>query len=437
MSVSIYYFSGEYRQVDFYRRLKNRAMNTAKVLVEVKEVNAELLRRMERNNPASLPDQYIVIFDNKNKPLYSSEANSVIAIDSVLLRHIRRDDEIKFRQKNYEVLGFVFNDDSGSFTIIAAATDVYGLDALRNLRNVLLTTFAISLVFVAILGWIYAGRILNPISNIVKEVGKITEANLSKRVEVKNSNDELGKLANTFNLMLRRLEHAFAAQKTFIANASHEIKTPLTVMSGEIEVTLLQERTASYYKKILTSVLTSIKGLNSLFTQLLFLAQTSSDQSTRNFSVLRVDDILWDVKEELVRLNHNYVIEISFDMNINHESLTVFADEQLLKIAMLNLMDNGCKYSDNAQVVVNLNTATPGKIGIEFLNTGPGIEADVQERIFDPFFRATSNKNIRGFGVGLSLVKRIVALHNGTISVSSGQKNVTRFSVFLPTSPSI
>jgi sensor histidine kinase regulating citrate/malate metabolism len=85
ISVSIYFFSAEYREVDFYRRLKNRAINTAKVLVEVEEVNAELLRRMERNNPASLPNQYIVIYDNNNEVSYSSSGNQAILIDSALI----------------------------------------------------------------------------------------------------------------------------------------------------------------------------------------------------------------------------------------------------------------------------------------------------------------------------------------------------------------
>jgi signal transduction histidine kinase len=433
ISVSIYYFSAEYRQLDFYRRLRNRAINTAKVLVEVEEVNAELLRRMERNNPASLPGQYIVIYDSKNEISYRSDGTQTISVDERLLDKIRLRGEIKFKQGAYEVLGFVFKEQADEITIVAAATDVYGLDALRNLRNILFITFSISVVIVSILGWIYAGRILRPISNIVDEVSNITEINLNSRVEVKNKNDELGKLASTFNGMLERLQSAFSAQKTFIANASHEIKTPITVMSGEIEVGLLQNRDDEYYKNLLKSVLSGLKGLNRLSTQLLILAQTSSEQPNQNFSPLRVDDILWEVKTELTKLFRDYVVDISFNIDVDHESLVIMGDEQLLKIAVMNLIDNGCKYSDDNRVVINLNTSVFGKIGVDFTNKGPGIDPDVIEKIFDPFFRAGSNKQIKGFGIGLSLVKRIIQLHRGEIIVESAPHGETRFTLVFPT----
>src|SRR5688572_19209445 len=108
ISVSIYFFSSEYRQVDFYRRLKNRATNTAKLLIEVEEVNPELLRRIEKNNPASLPNQYIVIYNYKNEELYSSEMTAIIPKDTLLLNKIRLQGELKFKYENYEAVGFLF-----------------------------------------------------------------------------------------------------------------------------------------------------------------------------------------------------------------------------------------------------------------------------------------------------------------------------------------
>src|SRR5690349_5831602 len=107
ISLSIYFFSSNHREVDFYRRLKNRAVNTAKVLVEVEEMNADLLQRMERNNPASLPDQHIVIYDKLNQVLYSSEGTHTVPVDAVLMARIRQQHELRYEYKNYEVLGFL------------------------------------------------------------------------------------------------------------------------------------------------------------------------------------------------------------------------------------------------------------------------------------------------------------------------------------------
>ncbi|SHH24133.1 Signal transduction histidine kinase [Chryseolinea serpens] len=430
--VSVYFLSANYRQEDFYRRLKNRAINTAKILTEVEEVDANLLRRMERNNPASLPNQYIILYNQKNEVLYSSDGSNVIAVDQALLNTIRQQQEVRYTYKNFEALGFLFADPHDRFTVVAAATDVYGLDALRNLRNILIVTFCVSMVFVSILGWFFAGKVLSPISKIVEQVSNITEENLNRRLDEGDRTDELSKLAHTFNRMLERLQSAFASQKNFIANASHEIKTPITVMAGEIEVALLQDRDNDYYIKILGSVLGGLKGLNRLSTQLLLLAQTSTDQPDKNFAPLRIDDVLWEIKDELIKAFPTYRIDIHFDLALNHESLLMEGDEQLVKVVVLNLMDNGCKYSDDHQVVITLDTKQPGFIALHFRNTGEGIDAENVHRIFDPFFRGKRHRQNKGFGIGLSLVRQIVRLHGGDIRLESVPQQQTLFSVSFP-----
>jgi signal transduction histidine kinase len=232
--------------------------------------------------------------------------------------------------------------------------------------------------------------------------------------------------------MLSRIESAFLAQKNFIANASHELKTPFTVMAGEIEVTLLHNRDNQYYIKILRSVLHGIKKFNNLSTQLLLLAQTSAEFPQKRFAALRVDDFLWDAKTELERLHKDYIIEILFDFHLTHDLLTIMGDELLLRVLIMNLMDNGCKYSDNSRVQVTLTTLPGDIISIEFLNNGDGIQPSELEKIFDPFYRGKVNKKISGFGVGLPLALKIAKLHEGNITVKSIPQQVTVFTLILP-----
>ena len=430
--ISIYFFSENYRQEDFYRRLKNRATNTAQVLTEVKEVNADLLKRMERNNPASLPNQYIAIYNYRNEELYSSDGTAVVNVDTTLLNRIRLQKEISFKEGKVEALGFLFADRYDRFTVVAAATDVYGRDALANLRNVLVLTFSLSLLLVSVLGWVYAGRVLSPISKIVSRVSEITEVNMNRRLDEGNQKDELSKLSKTFNSMLERLQAAFLSQKNFIANASHEIKTPITIMTSEIDVSLLQPRNPDYYVKVLRSVLGGLRGLNDLTTQLLLLAQTSASEPKTNFTLFRIDDALWEMKEELLKAFPKYKVDIDFDLNIEPDSLSVVGDEHLIKVAILNLMDNGCKYSDDNRTVIQLEAGSTDFITLRFVNMGKGIDADELNKIFDPFFRGKGNLSIKGSGIGLSLVKRIVSLHHGASTVRSVPGEVTEFTVRFP-----
>jgi signal transduction histidine kinase len=424
ISASIYYFSAQYRERDFFRRLKNRAINTAKLLILYEEVDASLLQRMEQDNPANLPDQHVVVFSYKNEILFNSGPS--VQIDTTLLNRIRLEGEIQSIEGDKQTLGFLFTEKYDRFTVIASAIDTNGLDALANLRSVLLVTFASSVLIVSVLGWFFSGRALKPISNIVAEVDNITEANLELRLDEGNGKDELSKLAATFNKMLARLQKAFVAQRSFIANASHELNTPLTVMSGKIEVALLTKRTEDYYKTTLIGVLSTIKALSKLSRQLLLLAQTSSGLHGREFSKFNIDDVLWSVKEELLKVHPNYVIDIRFDTTAIDHDLTVTGDVELLRVVIHNLMENACKYSEDTTVTITL-TSDKHHVRIDFVNRTKNLPPEDYEKIFEPFYRGRTPNPIEGSGIGLSLIKRILDLHNGSIVVEGILEQSVRF----------
>jgi len=431
VSISIYFFSSEYREEEFYTRLRNKAENTAKLLIEIDEVTPDLLKRIEMGNPANLPNERIKIFNFKNEELYSSDTENVIPADNELLNEIRLEGEVRFRYKDYEVLGFLFVYGFDRFTVVAGATDIYGFKKIENLKNILLTVFFISLFLISLTGWIYAGRILRPISNLVAEVDKISGASMNLRLMTGNGKDELAKLAGTFNLMLDRLEAAFLAQRNFIANASHELRTPLTAITGEIEVTLLQPRKHEEYINVLKSLLEDTRKLNRLSTQLLLLAQTSSVNHPQNFSLVRIDELLWEAKEDLVRANKHYNIQIQFEISLSDEVLMIPCDGHLVKIVFINLMDNGCKYSPDNMVLVTLRANREALI-IEFENRGTVVAADEVPKIFYPFIRGTNSGNVKGYGIGLSLASQIMALHGGSIQVESRENAINSFIATFP-----
>lgn len=416
ISFSIYFFSANYQQQDFHRRLKNRAINVAKVLLEVKEVNADLLKRMEQNNPASLPNQYVIIYDSREQIVYQSDIVQPVVIDSALMQNIRKQKEVWTVEHMFEVVGFRLEVEGQSYSVVAAASDVYGNDALINLRNILIITFLVSVVLVSVLGWFFAGRVLNPINRIVTEVSTITELNLEQRLDEGNNKDELSNLAHAFNELLERLNGVFHSQRFFIANASHEIKTPITAMTGVIEVALMQSRTHDYYQKILRATLRNLNRLNRLSGQLLLLAQTSSKAQENNFRLLRIDDIFWDVKAQIQKVHPEYKIDLLFDLDVDHHAFQLEGDAQLLAIAIQNLIDNGCKYSPEHQVAVHLQASGKGFMVASFENIGT-IEREYLDKIFEPFFRVPSSRHQEGFGIGLSLVYWIVRVHGGSVNV--------------------
>jgi signal transduction histidine kinase len=430
ISLSIYFFSANHKEQDFHRRLKNRAINVANILLEVKEVDADLLKRLEQNNPASLPNQYVIIYDKDLRMVYQSDIALPISIDSTFIERINQEKEVWVTEHMFEVIGFRLEAHGEQFIVIAAASDVFGNDALNNLRNILIIIFLISLVLVSVLGWFYAGRVLSPINRIVTEVSTITELNLTQRLDEGNNKDELSKLAQAFNQLLKRLQGVFHSQRFFIANASHEIKTPITAMTGVIEVTLMQDRTIDYYQNILRGTLHNLNRLNKLSSQLLLLAQTSSEPQEKNFRLLRIDDIFWDIKSELQKAHPEYKIDVLFDLEVDHLAFQLAGDEQLLKIAIQNLMENGCKYSPEHRVSIHLHSRETGFMTASFENVG-SIEREHRDKIFEPFFRGRTSRNQEGFGIGLSLVYWIAKLHAGSITVEVDSGNV-KFVLRLP-----
>ncbi|MFH2142927.1 MAG: HAMP domain-containing sensor histidine kinase [Bacteroidota bacterium] len=431
-SIAIYYFSSNYRKEDFYNRLFSKASNTAKLLIEIEEVDSALLKKMEKDNPVSMPDEKITIFDYKNEIIYSSDEENSLKIKPNMLDDIRLEKEKRYKQGSNEVLGFLFADKYDRFVVLISAQDVHGLKKLKNLRTVLAIVFGISIILVFFAGWIYSGRALRPILNVIKQVDNITITSLNLRLDEGNTKDEIAKLSATFNSMLQRLESAFKMQKEFISNASHELRTPLTTITGQLEVVLLNERTADQYKSTIISVLEDMKNLNNIANRLLILAQASSETAETAFSPIRIDDILWSVQSELLKRHLDYHVEISFDISIDDEKkITIVGNEQLIKTTITNLIENGCKYSPDKRVEVNM-LAKGKSIILEFIDHGIGIEPSDLNHIFEPFHRGKNAIQFKGHGIGLSLVERVVEMHSGEIRVVSEVNKGSTFTLILP-----
>lgn len=432
-SFIIYYFSATYRESEFYSRLENRAINTAKLLIEVKEIDYDLLKIIDRNTINALYNEKVLIYDYKDVQIYDSLDEDSIHVSKTLLDKIRLEKEIRYHEGKNEVIGLLYADKYDRFVVIASAFDKYGRSKLNNLKWIIIIGFFVSISLTVFIGKIYSGRALKPMSDVVKQVDKINISSLNMRVNEGNGTDEIAQLAITFNQMLERLESAFEMQRSFVSNASHELRTPLTSITGQIEVSLMKPRTQEEYEFILESVLEDIKNLNSLSNGLLDLAKASSDISAITLNALRIDQILWETREELIERNKNFNIAIQFKEPIYDEKeLMVLGNKQLLKTGIVNLMDNACKYSADKSVDIVLSVKDKCIVA-EFADKGIGIDSSDLEKIFQPFFRAKNAKSISGNGLGLSLTDKIIQIHRGTISIASQLNRGTTVTISIPT----
>jgi signal transduction histidine kinase len=431
-SFSIYFSFSKSRYEEFYNRLESKAKLVAQMLLDIDEIDAELLRKIERNNPLSLPNEKIIIYDYKNNIIFTSDEEHVLNITVSMINDARLDEEVKFKSKAYEVLGEFYAGKYDRIVVFVGATDIFGLNKLKWLRIILLIVFFASLVIVYFAGRLFAARALRPISRMISRVHGISIENLHERLDEDTGKDELATLARTFNNMLQRLEASFKMQRNFIANASHELRTPLTVITGQLEVILLSARSNEEYINTMISVLDEIKNLNSLANRLLLLAQTSSERSDINFMPVRVDEVLWKAQKDILRRKNKSIIIINFTENIDDDAkLTIPGNELLLQTAFSNLIDNACKYSNDHRVDILIDYSETEGICIRFEDHGIGIPPEDLPMIFQPFYRSHNVLKINGHGIGLSLVERIIHMHEGSVQVNSVLDKGTVFTIQL------
>jgi signal transduction histidine kinase len=430
-SLLVYVSSARYRRSEFNSRLEDKALDMAKLLIDVDEVDNALLKIINQNT-ISLPEEEVVIYNYLNEELYDSNEETGAPVPVPLLDQIRLEKELYYTEGKKEVIGILYPGKYNRYVVIASATDTYGLSKLQNLKYVLVLVFLISVGITIVAGWFFASQALQPIAEVVNEVNNISARNLHARLHEGDRKDEIANLAITFNRMLERLEVAFTLQRSFVANATHELRTPLTAVTSQIEVALLKKREAEAYESVLQSVLEDINSLSKLYNGLLELAQIDLEKDKITITSLRLDELLLEAIEELTEAKRDYHIHFRYDMPTeDEEKLSVVGSEALLKSAVINLMDNACKFSNGRPATVRLSEEF-GYLKITFADRGIGIAAEELSRIREPFYRAGNSARIKGHGLGLSLTDKIIKWHEGILEIESALHVGTTVTVLFP-----
>lgn len=433
LNTSVYYFTSVDRRNNFKKRLKNRTVSTTDMYMQFKNGNLDMLHRMDSVGGASLYEKSVLIQDLSGNRLYSYDRdnNDSVSFDGQVLEKAKFEKEYYFNAGNKEGVSVLHDDNESHFVISLAAHDTDGFEKLNKLKNILLVSFLGGILAALFMGYLFALRLVRPISNMARQAGLITTSNLSSRIETNNPNDELHHLAASFNNLLDRLQESFQIQRRFISNASHELSTPLTSVSSQLEVTLQKERTPEEYKKMILSVQEDVLQLQQLTRSLLEIAKTGRHGSI-DLNEVRIDEVIIKVASDVKKQNPDCNIKLDFgEFPDDERLLEVFGNADLLYSAFRNIVENGCKYSDDKTATVNINY-TEKKITLKISSKGDIIaEADIQN-IFEPFFRTGPALAKPGFGLGLTLAKRIISLHKGSIDVTSDPETGTIFTISLP-----
>jgi len=417
MSV-IYVLQLDYTQEEFQQRLLDRAEVTGYVFLEQDELRAEAFQNFQRHYlRRTLTNEVLQIYDARLTPRFLAEDIRVKVPDPVLAQ-ILTEKLVYFTIGSRQAVGLFYHDNQGDYIIVAAAENIFGQARLEHLATILACIFVTSMVAIYVAGRVFAGKALAPIAAVNDQVDRITAQDLHLRVneELSHEQDEITRLARTFNRMLERLEDGFETQRTFVSNASHELRTPLTASIGELQVLLNREREPAAYREALASVLGELQQLKQLLNNLLDLNQTSSANLTDD---VRLDELPWEVREA-VAPDQRHRVQITLDeLPADPAPLEIRGNRQLLSRALTNLLDNALKYSAPDTPVTLHFSYNAGLVRLQVKDQGIGINEKALPQIFQPFYRADNARGVVGHGVGLPLARRIVELHGGQLRVQS------------------
>lgn len=372
-----------------------------------------------------------VLYDN-------SVRNSVPPLlDSLLVRMRTQPQEletVEFNSNTYRIwtvagTGHYRND--FYLTVVMPREDIDG-----TLSRLLLFMIAGVVVFLVVAwkgGTILAKRTLSPVEQLRSTAADITATNLSRRVVITESKDELSELAKTFNNMIARLERSVQTQRQFITSTSHDLRTPLATIRAELQIAMNSQAIATELQDALNRCLRQLDRVDRLTGDLLLLAKADADGLQLNQELVRLDEVLLEAVADMQTLaqEKDVVLDISL-LDTDEQETTLRCDPHLVRRAILNLLDNALQYSPtNSRIEASL-VFTTETIAIRIHDNGPGIAQEEQQQIFDRLYRGSTSQETVGSGLGLAIVKEIILAHSGSVSVESEPFNGTTFTLFFP-----
>src|SRR6266852_100189 len=313
-------------------------------------------------------------------------------------------------------------------------------EMLEEVRQTFAWVIPIAIILASVGGYFLARKSLAPVVAMSSQAGRIGAENLHERLPIQNANDELGRLAASFNELLERVDQSFERQRRFMSDASHELRTPAAILRGESEVALSRmERPAEEYRESLSVLHAEAQRLTQIVEDLFTLTRADAGQYPLSPKEFYLDELVADCTHAARSLASAKQITLTCDVP---EELPIRGDEALLRRMILNLLDNAIKYTPAGGRV----TVTCERSGNEYVlnvtDSGPGIPEDLHHRVFERFFRADkartrSENDGGGAGLGLSIARWIAEAHQGRLVVSRSDSSGSTFSAFLPAQVSV
>jgi len=432
-SVYIYIIYENNREKTFYDRLQHKIQSTIEIYDKHDTLSEKVI--------TSIPEQSEYVFNHNKEKIFFINPINDFNFDNAFFQNLDTKEEYRFHYKTaadqHEKDGLAitfFNEGVKKYAVITAYNQ-NGFEMLYSLKSILIYGNVILIFLIAISGYLLSYVALKPLNKLVHEIEAINPNNLNVKLIERKSNDEVAIVASSFNGLLAKINALVETQRSFISYASHELRTPLAAISGILETSVKYDKDIENIKSSSEQAYKELSKVILLTNELLQLSKIESIDSQIKFIPVNLLELVIDVIDIYKNRNKSQEFDlfISDGYAIESNDITILGNEDLLKTAISNIIDNAIKYSDGKKIFLRMEMNTSEEIKMSIIDKGIGIESTDIDVIYNPMTRGINTGAKEGYGLGLTLTKKIIDIHKGRIEIKSKLQQGTEVSIFLLT----
>jgi signal transduction histidine kinase len=423
-SSTVYFLFQNDRTDAYLNRAEQEAETLYKEYKQLDSLNHDI-KGLEALHNNIFQKENLFIIDSSFNIIYKEPDSLNYVADKSFLAEVKKEKKKRFADNMVKGVGIYEN---GMYVIIASE-DVNEAKRLSRYKLIIALVFLGGIILTAFASFLFVRQGLRPLVRLSLQMQQTSEQNLSERVDEGKGKDEITQIAKNFNAMLERLKLAFESQKSFVHHASHELRTPLASMLSQTESALNKNLSPEGYQKVLQSLQEDQNGLIELTNSLLLLSQYEKMYFSKQWPWVRIDEVMYDAIISCKKMLGGINVSFSFD-NVpqSDKYISIKGNDALLKVAFINLIKNAYQYSADKKVTISIGNDEE-EIHLHFNNHGRQLSPQEIEQLMVPFFRGSNSANVKGFGLGLSIVQRIISLHNGKLEYKPVQHDVNCFAI--------
>lgn len=408
-----------HREEEFQQQQFSKIKHTVGLIEEFEDISTEVSLMLDQQDIHDFYDEKMLVYDTNKKLLFSSIDNLKIEKSTSILNNLSVSNTwIETKENGYDLIGVYVESHGQGYYGISKAYDYFGYSKKDYLQKILVGIFLAIVLTVLLISFYLSNIIAKPIADLTRKIEDYDLSNeKNQAIKLNTSTSELKDLAEKFNELLKRTNDVFRFQKYSIQHISHQLKTPIAVLVSELEK-IEQQKDMEQIKTNLQKQTQKAKSLGSIINVLLQLSKIEAGQQLEK-NKLRIDELIFNSIAEINTIHPTFNFEVHFTpSNFNEELLNIEANKPLIKQAFLNLLLNAVHYSDNQKAKITFQGSFD-VLSVTISNSGTTLSNQESQLIFTHFFRGTNTEKQPGFGLGLVLARKILAIHNAEITYDS------------------